>query len=68
LSTSANRSNEQTIAEPDELESRLGHDVDVILECGPLPVLPSSVVSLVNDRVEILREGLGDLTPFRAMV
>lgn len=68
LSTSANRTNEQTIADPDELESRLGHDVDLILECGPLPVLPSSVISLVNDRVEILREGSGDLEPFKQLI
>ncbi|MEO6666116.1 MAG: Sua5/YciO/YrdC/YwlC family protein, partial [Nitrospiria bacterium] len=60
-----NRTNEQTIADPDELEGRLGHDIDLILECGPLPVLPSSVISLVNDRVEILREGSGDLEPFK---
>lgn len=68
LSTSANRSNEQTIADPDELESRLGHDIDLILECGPLPVLPSSVISLVDDRVEILREGSGDIEPFRQLI
>ena len=68
LSTSANRSNEQTIAEPGELESRLGHDVDLILECGALPVMPSSVISLVDDRVEILREGSGDLEPFKQLI
>ena len=67
LSTSANRSSEETVSDPDELERRFAHDVDVILECGPLPVLPSSVVSLVDDRVEILREGAGDVEPFRSM-
>lgn len=68
LSTSANRSNEQTISEPEELETRLGHDVDLILECGALPVLPSSVISLVGDQVTVLREGLGDLSPFLAIL
>lgn len=67
LSTSANRSSEETVSDPDELERRFGHNVDLILECGPLPVLPSSVISLVGDRVEILREGAGDVEPFRAM-
>jgi tRNA threonylcarbamoyl adenosine modification protein (Sua5/YciO/YrdC/YwlC family) len=65
LSTSANRSSEETVADPEDLEARFAHDVDLILECGPLPVLPSSVISLVDDRVEILREGAGDVTPFR---
>jgi len=67
LSTSANRSSEQTISEPDELERRFGHEVDLILECGSLPVLPSSVISLVNDRAEVLREGSGDTAPFRSI-
>jgi tRNA threonylcarbamoyl adenosine modification protein (Sua5/YciO/YrdC/YwlC family) len=64
LSTSANRSSEETVSDPDDLEQRFSHDVDLILECGPLPVLPSSVISLVDDRVEVLREGAGDVTPF----
>ncbi len=64
LSTSANRTSEETVSDPDDLEDRFGHDVDFILECGPLPVLPSSVISLVDDRVEVLRVGAGDVTPF----
>ncbi|MEW6681542.1 MAG: L-threonylcarbamoyladenylate synthase [Nitrospirota bacterium] len=67
LSTSANRSSEETVSDPDDLEERFAHDVDLILECGPLPVLPSSVISLVDDRVEVLREGAGDLEPFRSL-
>lgn len=67
LSTSANRSSEETVSDPDDLEVRFAHDVDLILECGPLPVLPSSVISLVGDRVEVLREGAGDVTPFHAL-
>lgn len=65
LSTSANRSSLDNVADPDDLEKRFGHDVDFILECGPLPVLPSSVISLVDDQVEILREGAGDVQPFQ---
>jgi tRNA threonylcarbamoyl adenosine modification protein (Sua5/YciO/YrdC/YwlC family) len=64
LSTSANRSSEETVSDPHDLEQRFAHDVDFILECGPLPVLPSSVISLVDDRVEVLREGAGDVVPF----
>lgn len=67
LSTSANRSSEETVSDPEDLETRFAHDVDLILECGPLPVLPSSVISLVDDRVEVLREGAGDLEPFRSL-
>ena len=64
VSTSANRSNEEVLTDPQELQDTLGHEVDLILECGPLPVLPSSVVSLVGDQVDVLRQGLGDITLF----
>jgi tRNA threonylcarbamoyl adenosine modification protein (Sua5/YciO/YrdC/YwlC family) len=61
ISTSANRSTQEVISDPEELESEMGHEVDIVLECGPLPLKPSSVVSLVGDRVEILRAGGGDM-------
>jgi tRNA A37 threonylcarbamoyladenosine synthetase subunit TsaC/SUA5/YrdC len=68
LSTSANRSDQDTITDPFTLEEELGNEVDLILECGELPVLPSSVVSLIGDEIEILREGSGDLSLLRESV
>jgi tRNA threonylcarbamoyl adenosine modification protein (Sua5/YciO/YrdC/YwlC family) len=65
LSTSANRSGQEAITRPEELAADLGGEVDLILECGALPVLGSSVISLVGDRPQILREGQGDLSYFR---
>jgi len=65
LSTSANYTDQEVLTDPDELQNNLGEGVDLILECGRLPVMPSSVISLINDRVEILREGRGDLGYFR---
>ena len=66
ISTSANRSNEEVLTDPQDLQDTLGHEVDLILDCGPLPVLPSSVVSLVGDQVEVLRQGLGVTALFDA--
>jgi len=65
LSTSANRSGQEVLTRPEDLERDLGGEVDLILECGELPVLASSVISLVGDRPQILREGQGDLSYFR---
>ncbi len=65
LSTSANLSSEEVLSDPDELRGTLGAGVDLMLECGKLPLMPSSVVSLLDDRVEILREGKGDLAALR---
>ena len=64
LSTSANHADQEVITEPWALEEELGPQVDLILECGPLPVEASSVVSLVGDQAEIIREGKGDLSLF----
>ena len=66
ISTSANRSDEEAITDPELLDSEFGHAVDLIVDCGLLPLQPSTVISLLNDEVEILREGAGDLDYFRA--
>jgi len=48
-----------------ELEERFGRQVDIIIDSGPLPYSsPSTVVSLVGDEVEVLRQGKGDLNCF----
>jgi tRNA threonylcarbamoyl adenosine modification protein (Sua5/YciO/YrdC/YwlC family) len=64
LSTSANYSEQEAITDPWVLEEEFGHQVDLILECGSLPVEVSSVVSLVGDEAVVLREGKGDLSLF----
>ncbi len=68
ISTSANRSSEEVLTDPSQLEEVLGSQVDLILECGQLPILPSSVISLVGDKAEILRRGQGDLSYFTSEV
>ena len=65
LSTSANYSEQEVLTDPQQLEDTLGKSVDLILECGQLPILPSSIISLIGDQIEILREGKGDLDYFR---
>lgn len=65
ISTSANLSDQEVLTDPRDLQKVLGGQVDLVLECGLLPVMPSSVISLIEDRVEILREGRGDLEYFR---
>ena len=68
VSTSANESDEEVVTNPADLERIFGHRVDLIMECGTLPVLASSVISLVDDTIAILREGQGDLGYFKSLV
>ncbi len=67
ISTSANLSGLEPIGNPDELEEEMGSRVDLILDCGTLSRLPSTVISLVDDQVEIIREGSGPVDYFKTL-
>lgn len=54
----------ELMTEAYEIEERLGNQLDAIIDGGPVYPAPSSVVSLVNDVVEILRYGKGDTSQF----
>jgi tRNA A37 threonylcarbamoyladenosine synthetase subunit TsaC/SUA5/YrdC len=45
--------------DPLEIESDLGHVVDAVIDCGILPDIPSTVLSLDGGVVEIIRQGQG---------
>jgi tRNA threonylcarbamoyl adenosine modification protein (Sua5/YciO/YrdC/YwlC family) len=64
LSTSANPSGSDPLSNPAEIQDVLGKQVDIIFDCDVLPQIPSTVVSLVRDRVEVLRQGAGDASYF----
>jgi tRNA threonylcarbamoyl adenosine modification protein (Sua5/YciO/YrdC/YwlC family) len=64
LSTSANKSGEDAISDPDVLKCQFGSQVDCILACDILSGEASSVISLVDDEIRILRAGAGDLAYF----
>ncbi len=59
ISTSANLTDADPIGNPDEVEEILGKRVDLILDSGILPQTPSTVVSLVGDEIEVIRQGAG---------
>ena len=65
LTTSAMTEDEdQLMSEAYEIEERLGNQLDVIIDGGPVYPAPSSVISLINDDVEVLRYGKGDTSQF----
>lgn len=65
LTTSAVVGNdEEPMSKSFEIEDRLGNQLDAIIDGGTVYPSPSSVVSLVNDVVEILRCGKGDTSQF----
>ncbi len=60
VTTSANVSGEEPLHDPADIDSRLGRMLDVVIDGGVLLGEPSTVISLIDDRVEILRQGSGD--------
>ena len=48
----------------DEIEARLGNDVDMLLDGGPCGIEPTTVVDLVSRPPVILRQGKGSIAPF----
>lgn len=48
-----------------EIEERIGHAVDVILDAGNCGLEPSTIVDLSGDAPKLLRAGKGDPRPFQ---
>lgn len=62
ITTSANRSGEEPIGDPHAIDLEMGKELDLIVDGGFLPPDVSSVVSLINDSPEVLRQGVGDVS------
>ena len=50
--------------DPHSIKEAYGSFIDIVIDGGPLYQSPSSVVSLIDDRPEVIREGKGDISSF----
>ncbi len=64
VSTSATTPEGEVLTDPELIQERLGKEVDLVIDAGPLGFEPSSVVSLIEDTPEIVRKGKGDVSEF----
>lgn len=55
---------EMTQSDPDLIRDLLEHQVDLIIHGGYLGAEPTTVIDLTEDNPTIIREGIGDLSPF----
>ena len=62
LSTSATLPDGEVLMDPSLIHDRLNLHPDIVIDGGTTPGRPSSVISLIGDYPEILREGLGDIS------
>jgi tRNA threonylcarbamoyl adenosine modification protein (Sua5/YciO/YrdC/YwlC family) len=52
------------LTDPIEIERRIGHEIDAIVDAGPTGLEPTSVLDLTSGVVEVLRKGRGDVSAF----
>jgi len=49
------------LTDVDEIERRIGHQIEIIIDAGPTGIEPTSVLDLTGDAPKVLRMGRGDL-------
>ncbi len=54
------------LSDPDEIRDMLQHQVDLIIDGGYGGLEITTMISLESDEPQVMREGLGDITPFVA--
>jgi tRNA threonylcarbamoyl adenosine modification protein (Sua5/YciO/YrdC/YwlC family) len=64
ISTSVKTELGETLGDPSVIKEYFGQTVDLIIDGGIIMPQPSSVISLVDDNIEIIRKGKGDISVF----
>ena len=52
------------LTDPEMIRDRIGKQIDLIIDGGACEVEPTTVISMLDDTVEVTRVGLGDPAPF----
>lgn len=62
VTTSVNISGSSVMNDPLDIDDQLGRSLEMVVDGGIVSGDPSTVISLIDDRVELLREGCGDIS------
>jgi tRNA threonylcarbamoyl adenosine modification protein (Sua5/YciO/YrdC/YwlC family) len=65
ISTSVKNGEGEFLSDPRIIEELFGKRVDMIIDGGIIAATPSSVVSLLDEGVEVIRIGKGDVSAFQ---
>jgi tRNA threonylcarbamoyl adenosine modification protein (Sua5/YciO/YrdC/YwlC family) len=65
ISTSVKNGEGELLSDPRIIEELFGKRVDMIIDGGIIAATPSSVVSLIEEGVEVIRIGKGDVSAFQ---
>ena len=64
ISTSASMPDGTIFYDPSMIHDYFQSRIDIVIDGGPVPGYPSSIISLINDVPEVIREGRGDVSLF----
>jgi tRNA threonylcarbamoyl adenosine modification protein (Sua5/YciO/YrdC/YwlC family) len=64
ITTSATMPDGTNFFDPSFIHDFFHPRIDVVIDGGPVPGHPSSIISLINDMPEVIRKGRGDITVF----
>jgi tRNA threonylcarbamoyl adenosine modification protein (Sua5/YciO/YrdC/YwlC family) len=64
ISTSANLPDGPVQSDPEEIAEQFKPHLSLIIDAGIILPAPSSVISLIDDAPEVIREGKGDVSSF----
>jgi tRNA threonylcarbamoyl adenosine modification protein (Sua5/YciO/YrdC/YwlC family) len=64
LSTSVPQGEDDFYTDPQAIAETFRHDIDLVLDAGPLANLPSTIIDLSGPVPAVIRRGAGDLEPF----
>lgn len=64
ITTSATKPDGTIINEPSFIHDFFRSRIDVVIDGGPVPGKPSSVISFIDDVPEVIRKGIGDVSIF----
>jgi tRNA threonylcarbamoyl adenosine modification protein (Sua5/YciO/YrdC/YwlC family) len=64
LTTSATMSDGTVFDDPSLIHDHFGSRIDAVIDSGPVPGQPSSVISLIDDAPVVIRRGAGDVSSF----
>lgn len=62
ISTSVTNEDGKILTNPDDIHKLLGSQIDLILDLGRLPAIPSTIIDLTSGQPVIVREGAGNIT------
>jgi tRNA threonylcarbamoyl adenosine modification protein (Sua5/YciO/YrdC/YwlC family) len=65
ISTSVQTEDGEDLGNPSLIDEYFGRIVDLVIDGGTIVPEPSSVISLVDDTIELLRIGKGDVSAFQ---